>query len=565
MIEIDKIDNKKILIKADDKIIKKIDNYFSRYVDNYKFIEKVRQGLWDGKKRFLNYDHSMSITLLYDLKEFLELNKLKYKINFSYEGKLDKNKFKNWLSKNLDLPFEPREYQFKMAYDILKYKNVLAESLTGSGKSLVANIIFRTMIHLNKKCILIVPSINLLYQMLSDFKNDYNWKDADDYIQLMGDTFTDKDFTKTIIITTWQSLRAKRYKKFEESFRQNSLVSQDKLKMVKLQVKEKVKKFKVKNAIKLLRTFKSYFKNFDDMILDIVNYEKKIIEDFKMIDCIICDEVHKVKGASIQNILHLSSNAEYILGMTGTVDSKEKLSVLELKSLYGRHLIYNTYPELIENKIINDFCVNIVTINYPLHFKEEFYRETSENWRDEYYFLSKIQERNKIIEDIINSHENSGIIIYDFIEEGDNFLEYFKDKLIDCKVFWMDGKRKKDIKKLKEIKEMTEKIVIFGTDKTIGTGLNLPNLDFGISVSTTSDSKSIRQKIGRIIRRSKFKSKCSQFYDINDNMCYQKGNRVKINRCIEHSEIRREIYKKYKIKVAEKTLDAYIKEEDKLF
>ena len=69
-----------------------------------------------------------------------------------------------------DLSIVPREYQLKAAWLILKYRCSLSQLCTRFGKTLVAYIIFRTMLEKMgcKKILMIVPSIQLVKQGVAD-------------------------------------------------------------------------------------------------------------------------------------------------------------------------------------------------------------------------------------------------------------------------------------------------------------------------------------------------------------------------------------------------------------
>ena len=73
-----------------------------------------------------------------------------------------------------DLSLVPREYQLKAAWLILKYRCSLSQLATRAGKTLIAYIIFRTMLEQQHahKILMIVPSIHLVKQGVADM-SDY--------------------------------------------------------------------------------------------------------------------------------------------------------------------------------------------------------------------------------------------------------------------------------------------------------------------------------------------------------------------------------------------------------
>ena len=64
----------------------------------------------------------------------------------------------------------PRPYQYEAAYKILQNKQSLSQLATRAGKTLIAYMVFRYMLeHGAKKILMIVPSIQLVKQGVTDF------------------------------------------------------------------------------------------------------------------------------------------------------------------------------------------------------------------------------------------------------------------------------------------------------------------------------------------------------------------------------------------------------------
>jgi len=106
-----------------------------------------------------------------------------------------------------ELPFKPRKYQLEAFFGILNNRSHLAIIPTGGGKSLLIYLMFRYLWEQDKKILLIVPTIGLTTQMFEDFK-DYNapQKLMDD-IQLIGGENNNKNITKNVVFSTWQSMQ----------------------------------------------------------------------------------------------------------------------------------------------------------------------------------------------------------------------------------------------------------------------------------------------------------------------------------------------------------------------
>jgi len=190
-------------------IFKIICENLSVYQDGYQFTPAYRMGQWDGKIRFYKFQDNKLIVpygFLNVIENFLNKNKLKYqKENFNKTFIFDEEHFDNFI-KNLNLPFEPYDYQLEGAKTILKEKRKILQAATGAGKSYLTYLAVRYLHEIGKKTLIIVPNIPLTLQLQSDFKS-YGWNNVDEEVKLIGGEFNNKDLdTHKTIISTWQSL-----------------------------------------------------------------------------------------------------------------------------------------------------------------------------------------------------------------------------------------------------------------------------------------------------------------------------------------------------------------------
>lgn len=107
--------------------------------------------------------------------------------------------------KTLGMPFEPRDYQIEAFVHAIRNKRTLLLSPTGSGKSAIMYLILRHLLDVlsAKKILIIVPTVSLVNQMESDFK-EYGLN-TDHYIHKIY-SGQDKDSEKKVFVSTWQSL-----------------------------------------------------------------------------------------------------------------------------------------------------------------------------------------------------------------------------------------------------------------------------------------------------------------------------------------------------------------------
>ena len=198
-LKISKVNEVFMKISCDDSIAKDLHDYFSFKVPNAKFMPSYKNRRWDGKVYLFSIKtHKIYIGLLPYIAEFCEERQYKYSVE---EDVITKNEISddeyNKFIDQLNLPFEPRDYQKDAFLKSIEYGRKLLVSPTASGKSLIIYLLAR---YYNKKTIVIVPTTSLVEQMAKDFE-EYGY-DKEICKIYSGQPVFDSDIT----ITTWQSL-----------------------------------------------------------------------------------------------------------------------------------------------------------------------------------------------------------------------------------------------------------------------------------------------------------------------------------------------------------------------
>lgn len=353
----------------------------------------------------------------------------------------------------------PRDYQQKILELAINTKRSAFRAATGAGKSLAIYMIvrfFRKAVKQNSNVLILVPSINLVNQLLRNFRDDYKWAEAEEYVGVFHSEFTAKQkkeaIRKPIIISTWQSMG------------------------------------------KLL--------------------EKKVFENyFKRFDCLIVDELHIAKNdhALINKVVSACSNAEYRLGLTGTIPRH----ILNQKVLTGnfgdiRHIISS--KELIERGELSMATIIEVKIPYddytielckkkkiPLNAEYELARLT----KSHHYAFSTL-----IRDEIITKEQNTLIMMkYVKNKEVEDMYNFLKENYPEYDIrFAHGGVSVPDRELILADLEKKNGMLVVATYPTFGTGLNMKNLH---NVILSSDCKSyfkILQTIGRSLRLHASKS-----------------------------------------------------------
>ena len=208
-IRIGLINHSNLQVECERSIAYELIDYFSFFVPGYKYMPAYKNRVWDGKIKLFNQNGQLPTGLYQHLLYFCKQNNYETELMESKYGYPDEtNTIEPQLLfdfiKGLNLPFEPRDYQFDAVMNGLMKKRAILLSPTGSGKSLIIYILARYFLEEfdTRKILVIVPTTSLVEQMHNDFKHyGYNEK-------LMHRIYSGKD-KKTeapIIISTWQSI-----------------------------------------------------------------------------------------------------------------------------------------------------------------------------------------------------------------------------------------------------------------------------------------------------------------------------------------------------------------------
>lgn len=207
-------------ILCDASIAREISEKFKFRAPNFQFHPKFKARVWDGFIYIFNEKNRLWYNgLIEQLKDFAA--DCEYTIQFT--GDFSKNNLtvsdvSDFIS-SLKIPekYITRDYQFDTIKECINNKQHLFVSPTASGKSLVIYILAR---YFNKKTLIIVPRIQLVDQMYSDF-SDYGFN-AEKHVHKIY-SGQEKDTDKLITISTWQSI----HRMPKEWFKQYNVVFGD--------------------------------------------------------------------------------------------------------------------------------------------------------------------------------------------------------------------------------------------------------------------------------------------------------------------------------------------------
>lgn len=201
-------------IDCDASTLYEIQDNFSFYAPGYKFNPKFKNKIWDGKIRLFNLSsRTLYIGLYPNLVEFA--NERGYTISSDILIDSSGVTYDNDIIS--ESKYEPRDYQVDAIKHALDNKRCVLLSPTGSGKSF---IIYNIIRHIDRKTLIIVPTISLVHQMRSDFIDYFSPSEDLIYAITAG---VPKTTNLPIVISTWQSI----YQQPKEWFDQFDVVIGD--------------------------------------------------------------------------------------------------------------------------------------------------------------------------------------------------------------------------------------------------------------------------------------------------------------------------------------------------
>jgi len=485
-LKIKKINHAHIKIECNQGIAYELGEEFSFFVENYKYMPTFRNGLWDGKiKLFDSRTKLLPSGLVSHLDDFDK--KRNYKIDYVESAQYGNPNVTNDIPaknimefiKTLKLtlggkPIEIYDYQFNAVCHGLKNKNAVMISPTGSGKSLIQYVLARYYL-----------------SMLNDYKGS----------------------KKVLIIVPTTSLVEQMYDDFRDY---GMLVENGCHRIYSGKDKDNI------TAGIVVSTWQSIYK-----------LPKKWFEQFGMV---IGDETHLFKAKSLSSIITKLTEAEYRIGVSGTLDGS-LVNELVLQGHFGPIYKVTKTKELQKRKVLSNINISVLSLEYPPEIRKSLVKT---EYQKEIDFIVTNKTRLKFVKNLAKSLKGNTLVLFQFVEKhGKPLHEQIKDSVdTQRKVFFVyGGVDAKDRELIRKIVETQSDAIIVASYQTFGTGINIKNIHNIILASPSKSQIRVLQSIGRGLRISDNKEPL-QLYDICDDMHWGKY----LNYALKHSVERCTIY-----------------------
>jgi superfamily II DNA or RNA helicase len=476
-------DNTKlILIESTKGEYNQLKLYLTRKVNNYRFMKRVKLGVWDGNIDYFK-DGFIDFGLWQEVYQCCKTYGYQFIIENKDQFPMNKNITQEKLQEFIEnfykdhktsdgKPFIPYEHQVEAIFQLLKYQYGIVEIATAGGKSLVfGTLLFYYLknVNPNAKFLLIVPNISLVTQFYNDL-GDYNYG------------FNSENLTPCDIrIDEVMSDKPRKYR--DEEKKPNVYIG----------------------------TYQSL--------------EKYPKEWFKQFEVVAADEAHTAKAQTLINILTKTfGSAKIRFGMSGTYPSPTSVEILTIQSLLGPKLINISAKKLMDKGLISTVKIKVILLHHDNHkFAEGVYNikkrgDGQKAWLLEKEYVANSAKRKTFIKNLVDKFSTNSLILFHNIEYGTDLFNFLKDNCQKKDVFFIDGEtpmEKRDyIKNKMEDTSGNPKILVasFGTTST---GVNIKAITNIIFSQAFKSDQVIRQSIGRGLRLHSEKNKLIVF-DIVD-------------------------------------------------
>lgn len=494
--KLDKNNTKLILTESTREEINQLRHSLSPYVDNYRFMQKFKLGVWDGKINFMNQVGEINFGLWQTIHEICKNYGYPFNIvnkeQFPRDNNITLEQVQNFCDvffknhkDNKGNDFRLYKHQINAIYLMLKHKYCCIEVATSGGKSAIFSaFVFYILKHINPnaKILLIVTSLQLVTQFYDDLL-DYN----------LG---FNKENTEPIDLRI-QEIMSDKPRKVRDGEEPNIYIG----------------------------TYQSLIKyGTKDLLPDF----------FKQFDVVCSDEAHKCKSVSLVDILSRTFGyAKYRCGMSGTYPKKDSAELLTILSVVGPIVCSVKAKELMDSGIISNVKIKALILQYEDNqFAEAVYSiKKNGNGKRAYdlerEYATNSEKRKIFISKLLQKCKQNTMILFHNIEYGTLIYDYLRNNIIGFDFYYIDGEtsteKRNYIKKQMEITDDGKVKVLVSSFGTTAVGLSIKAITNLIFAQGFKADSLIRQSIGRVLRLHAEKSKAIVF-DLVDQFSHKYKN-----------------------------------------
>ena len=254
----------------------------------------------------------------------------------------------------------------------------------------------------------------------------------------------------------------------------------------------------------------------------------KLVGDTKII---LVDEGHHSKSDTTFDTLLKFWNAPYLYAMTGSIDTKDKLSDQRLKGLYDKVIYTVSNDELIGRGISAKPTINLVKIKGNIGLTND----EDKNYMAVYEKgIVTFESRNNLIVGLAKKMyetDKTSLLIVNRVEHGEILQQMFSEMGIESK--FISGETSSADRETAKQEVSSGKLKVLIATTIFDEGVSINNIDVLFMVSSTKSLRLILQRVGRVLRKKKGDNTAIVFDFIDTTHIFLK----------KHAEDRIKIYK----------------------
>lgn len=241
---------------------------------------------------------------------------------------------------------------------------------------------------------------------------------------------------------------------------------------------------------------------------------------------------HLASGQSIQNIVDKCVNANFRVGMTGTINSKTVTKSV-LTGLFGPIYNVTTTKKLMDIGSVTQLKISAVLLKYS---REESSLIKGMKYQAELKYLVENQRRNDFIVKTALATKGNTLILFQFISHGKAIYDLIS-KMTDRPIYYVSGEIKaEERERIRKELNTHQDAILIASVQTTGTGVNIPALDNVIFASPTKSIYRVLQSLGRVLRLRDGKL-VARLIDIGDSFAIGKSKNTTLLHYIERLRI----------------------------
>jgi superfamily II DNA or RNA helicase len=253
---------------------------------------------------------------------------------------------------------------------------------------------------------------------------------------------------------------------------------------------------------------------------------KKDLSFFENFDAVICDEVHLASGTSIKTCLSKCINAEYRIGLTGTIP-ESLMNQFTIFGYVGPKIFGLASSTLIDKGVLSKIKIANILLEYPAEEIHRYWHDpeghiVGKDYNTELAMIYEAPWRNKVFKYIIDKLDKNDniLILCNRIEQMKGMKQYLETNC-DFNVVEYYGQTKADDREsIRKMANLEGHNIIIGTFQALSQGINIKRLHHIIFASSTRSLVRTLQSIGRGLRKHESKDKLI-VWDLVDDLSWE--------------------------------------------